>query len=770
MSTFLNPILASAAAALALTWSATGATATTLFSFEDGTPQGWGVNAADWAGGFETMSVAETNATDGTRSLQVDFFGLPFRWGGVLTGYEAPAFLEAAKAGGTLFLDITIPEDSAGISQLGLAVQQPDVSGDGNWQQVWFGIGGATGHFVLELPFERLGTGPVNFHLGQNATEGIPLTVFVDNLRLEPSPPTGPAPIPLQSFEDGSTGGWVLNTDWGNGFATLENATGTATEGGKALKVTFPGDAWKWGAYNLNLSDPALLDAIRFGGRFLFDLIVPADSDGIQNLGFSFQQAGVEGALGWQQVWYGVGGRTGTFTMELPFLRTAGGPVSFNLGHNSEPGRTYTAYLDNLRVVPNPPPPQGVTVTNVTTIFSFEDGSAEGFEPNSQGWGVPFTELAGAEGNATHGSMSLKATFPAGDFQWGAYANNVTRPAVLSALSVSATLKVDVFIPGTVTTIQHLGIALSQPGAAGGRDWQQAWFFVGGQTGRFTIDLPFTRENERAINLNLGRNSTGDAEAEVYFDNFRVETTEIIGATRGVASVAAGPDDRVTLTFAGSLEAADSPAGPFVPVVGATSPRVVVPASEGAQKFYRAQGQAIVFLDDDFEGANRGWSARHVAGDTGLPAWEIGTPAFPEEIESAHSGSRVWATSLTAPYADGVIVALTSPVIDLSAATAGVRLSFFDLLDAGGLEGDADKAEIFLRTEAGEVLAGAEGAFWSRSRASSGPYFFQRRTVDLPGAAIGQKVRLEFRLTSDAAGAGLQKGWMLDDVSIYAIP
>ena len=758
-----------AAALMCAAATATAAT-TTFFSFEDGTTQGWAVNAASWANGFSTLAVAGEHATDGSKSLKIDFTGQSFKWGGFAENYANPAFLEAIKPGGKLFLDVFIPESSAGISQLGFVIQQPDVTGDKNWQQVWFWIGGATGSFTVELPFERLGSGPVNLHLGQNATADAPFTVFVDNLRLEPDPPVGPAPITLQTFEDGTTHGWVLNNDWGKGFATLENAAGTATEGTRALKVTFPGDAWKWGAYNLNLTDPSLLEAIQYGGKFLFDLVVPADSDGIQNLGFSFQQAGVEGALGWQQIWYGVNGQTGTFTMELPFLRTSGGAVHFNLGHNSTPDKTYTAYLDNLRVVPNPPPPQGITRTNVTPLFSFEDGTAEGFEINSQGWGLAFATVEPAEGNATHGSKSLKTTFPAGDFKWGAFANNITRPDVLSAVSENGTLLVDVFIPETSSTIQHLGVSLSQPGATGGKDWQQVWFFVGGQTGRFTVDLPFTRENDKAIYLNLGRNSTGDTDAEVYFDNFRVQTTELVGATVGTAKATGVTGGKVKLEFTGTLEAADSPAGPFQTVVGATSPREVDPAAVGDQKFYRTQGQPIVFLSDDFEGANAGWTVRYVAGSGAAPAWELGTPAYPDEVTFAHSGTKVWATSLTSPYADGVTVALTSPVIDLANASTGVRLSFYDLLDAGGTEGDGDQVEVFVRAENGGVLAGAEGAVWTGKRSSAGPYFFQRRVVDLPSVANGKKVKLEFRLTSDASGAGLQKGWFVDDVSVYAKP
>jgi hypothetical protein len=744
--------------------------ATTFFSFEDSTPQGWAVNSAGWASGFNTMAVASEHATDGSKSLQIDFIGQFYKWGGLAESYANPSFLEAIKPGGKLFADVFIPAGNEGIAELGFVIQQPDVTGDKGWQQVWFRIGGATGSFTIELPFERLGSGPVNLHLGQNATVDQPFTLFLDNLRFEPAPPVGPAPITWQTFEDGTTQGWTVNPA-DQGLTTVANASENATEGSKALKVTFQGSDYKWGAYHLDIVEPALLAAIQHGGKFLFDLTVPADSSGFQNLGFAFQQAGVAGTLGWQQIWYGVNGQTGTFTLELPFQRTGTGAVTFHLGQNAPAGKAYPVYLDNLRVVPNLPPGQGLALTTTSTLFSFEAGTAEGFEVNSQGWGLAFTTLESAEGNATHGVQSLRATFPTGAFKWGAYANNVTRPEVLSALSESGTLLVDVFVPQSVTTVQHLGVALSQPGAASPKDWQQAWFFVGGQTGRFTIEVPFTRETDKAINLNLGQNSAGDTEAEVYFDNFRVVTSEIVGATVGTAK--ALPTDsagKVKLEFTGDLESAEAATGPFLPVVEATSPWVVDLAETGPHQFFRAQGQPLVYFDDDLEGANAGWVAKYVSGATSAPAWELGAPAYPDEVTFAHSGSRVWATSLATPYADGVVVALTSPVINLEGATTGARLAFYDLLDAGGTEGDGDKAEVFVRSENGTVLTGAETPIWTGSRSSAGPYFFQRRVVDLPAVAPGKKVKLEFRLTSDATGAGLQKGWLVDDVKVYAQP
>ncbi|MFO1461612.1 MAG: hypothetical protein U1G08_19690 [Verrucomicrobiota bacterium] len=738
--------------------------ATTVYSFENGSTQGWRVNDASWASGFSSIAVADEHATDGTRSLRIDFVGQSYKWGAVVENQSDPVLLEALSRGGKLILDLYVPESSAGISQLGFVIQQPDVSGDKNWQQVWYWIGGATGSFTVELPFERLGSGPVNLHLGQNATENQSFSVYVDQIRVESNPPSGPEPIVLETFEDGTTQGWVVNAEeWGKGFTSLENSTANASQGTHSLKISMQGQSYKWGAYNRDLSDPALLQAIQYGGKFQLDLFIPEDSDGIQNLGFSFQQAGVDGALGWQQVWFAVNGATGRFTVELPFQRSGNGPVTFNLGQNANAEKSYTVYLDHLRVIPNAPPPAGVTVTRTHRILSFEDGTSEGFSINDQGWGLAFTTVDSAEGNATDGTRSLKTTFPAGDFKWGAYANGLSRADLLSALSENGTLLVDVFIPGDSSTIQHLGVSISQPGATGGKDWQQTWFYIGGKSGRFTIDVPFTRENDGVVNLNLGRNSTGEGDAEVYWDNFRVVTTELVGAEPGSVQVTALEGGKARVDFRGNLTSSSALVGPFSPENGST-PLTVDPAVAGSVRYYRAEGKPIVYFQDDFEGATSGWKTS----GTG-PAWERGTPGYPDEITEAHSGSSVWATSLSTPYGTDLSQVLTSPVIDLSSATTAARLSFYDMLDVGG-DGDADQAEIYVRSETGAVLAGAESAIWKGSRASSGPYFFQRKVVSLPAVASGKKVRLEFRLQSDANGDGVRKGWMLDDVSVYAQP
>ena len=47
--------------------------------------------------------------------------------------------------------------------------------------------------------------------------------------------------------------------------------------------------------------------------------------------------------------------------------------------------------------------------------------------------------------------------------------------------------------------------------------------------------------------------------------------------------------------------------------------------------------------------------------------------------------------------------------------------------------------------------------------------FYGKEIADLPTVANGKKVRLEFRVTADANASG-QRGWFLDDVSVYAKP
>lgn len=55
---------------------------------------------------------------------------------------------------------------------------------------------------------------------------------------------------------------------------------------------------------------------------------------------------------------------------------------------------------------------------------------------------------------------------------------------------------------------------------------------------------------------------------------------------------------------------------------------------------------------------------------------------------------------------------------------------------------------------------------WKTFEGDNGAY--QAVSLDLPAAALGQPIMIEFQMTSDPAYAdGTREGWYLDDVGVY---
>ena len=734
-----------------------------LYSFEDGTTQGWRINNDSWAQGFSSMEVSTTGATDGTKSLQIQFEGQSYKWGGIRSAISDAGILDAMKSGGKLLLDLSIPTESAGIQHLGFTLQQPDVTGDANWQQVWFNVAGRTGKFSVELPFTRKGTGPVNLHLGQNASLGANYTVFIDNIRLEQAASSSGNTnvVIFKSFEDGTSQGWRLNTaDWARGFKNLAVSSTNATHGTNSLKIDFDGLNYKWGAVLENYSDPAFLGAIRYGGKLLVDMFVPEESAGIQNIGFSLQQPDVQGALNWQQIWFGVAGGTGKFTLELPFTRDGSQAVNLHLGQNSTPDGNYTVYLDNFRVIGNPPPPAGVTITNTFKLFSFETGT-EGFDINSAGWAGPFTSVEAVNQHPTDGTNSLKVEFEGADFKWGAQALNIRDVNTLSALSEGGKILVDAFIPTNSTGIKHLGVVLQQPDVQGDQNWQQVWYWIGNATGRFTIDLPFKRLGSGVVNFHLGRNSDAGTTSTVFFDNFRVQSLDTNTGVLATINITPNPNRTARIDFTGQLQSSTNVTGPYANVSPTPSSPLTINLTE-AKRFYRSVGESGILFLDNFEGGQGGWTVKKLPGDAGGSTWQVGTPAL-EDLTNGFSGSKVFSTSLSGNYANNSAISLLSPAINLS-GIAGARLSFYQILQAGGVTGDTDKAAVYIRDANGGVITGLENPIFQASQASTILYW-ARQKIELPPAALGKIIRLEFQFQSDA-NSNDQAGWFIDDVRL----
>lgn len=153
-----------------------------VFGFEDDTLLGFGPTGFSDSP-FNFFAVSEENSSEGSKSMNVEFDGAAWKWGGTISGLTDLDAMRAINSGKTLLIDVFIPEDMPGIQNIGLVLQEPDVTD--SWQQVWFGIGGETGAFTVKLPYERLGSSPVNIHLGYNSEVDVSYSIFFDNLRVE---------------------------------------------------------------------------------------------------------------------------------------------------------------------------------------------------------------------------------------------------------------------------------------------------------------------------------------------------------------------------------------------------------------------------------------------------------------------------------------------------------------------------------------------------------------------------------------------------------
>ncbi len=170
----------------------------TIYSFEDGTTQGWMLtNDAP----FLELDAQMANATDGVYSMVTTFNEGGWSFGAIASGVSFPAIDD-----GLLFrMDLHIPGGQPPINQIVLAFQEPDGI---NWQQQDLWIGGSSGNYTLEMPYRRTGSGPTQLFLGR-ATPGDvgERTVYVDNIRVVKALPliierTAPFRITNVQFDD----------------------------------------------------------------------------------------------------------------------------------------------------------------------------------------------------------------------------------------------------------------------------------------------------------------------------------------------------------------------------------------------------------------------------------------------------------------------------------------------------------------------------------------------------------------------------------------
>ena len=186
-------------------------------------------------------------------------------------------------------------------------------------------------------------------------------------------------------------------------------------------------------------------------------------------------------------------------------------------------------------------------------------------------------------------------------------------------------------------------------------------------------------------------------------------------------------------------------------------------------RFYRVEEYPLppaTVFEDNFDGADQGWTTGFDASDIAMnTVWQMGDPFGGPATGpvAANSAPNCYGTNLTTNYGISSNTWLRSPAIDLTTATGAtvtfqqwVDMDEFDnldrgavrVLDASGLPGAAIELGV-VQTDITGFLDG-----WAEFSA------------ELPAAALGQSIVLEFGFVSDGDDILDSAGWYLDDVSI----
>jgi hypothetical protein len=163
----------------------------------------------------------------------------------------------------------------------------------------------------------------------------------------------------------------------------------------------------------------------------------------------------------------------------------------------------------------------------------------------------------------------------------------------------------------------------------------------------------------------------------------------------------------------------------------------------------------VVLYDEDFEPDEGGWTTG-VDGDPGSD-WELGTPtSIFEPASGAHSGVNCFGTIIGGTYSVSANVWLLSPEIDLTTA-AVATLSYFEFRDIDDF-GDSGSITIFDAAD-DSLIAVLEADVTGLNND------WAEVTFEMPAAALGKTIQVEFRFTSDPASLPLF-GWYIDDVLV----
>jgi hypothetical protein len=187
-------------------------------------------------------------------------------------------------------------------------------------------------------------------------------------------------------------------------------------------------------------------------------------------------------------------------------------------------------------------------------------------------------------------------------------------------------------------------------------------------------------------------------------------------------------------------------------------------------RFYQVEeypAPPVTVFSENFDGVDPGWSAGFNAADTRMNSvWQLGDPTGGpfSGPAAAQSGLNCYGTNLTANYGTSSSTWLRTPAIDLSTATAAtvtfqqwVDMDEFDNLDRGTVRILDASVLPGTVTELGVVQANITGL---------DPAGWVEFAMDVPAAALGHSIAVEFLFESDADDIFDQSGWYIDSVLV----
>lgn len=443
--------------------------------------------------------------------------------------------------------------------------------------------------------------------------------------------------IVLESFESGITnaalgdqGGSRIND---NGVAISQyTKTGTddinVTDGSKSLQIDLSVDKYWVTDWKVTLSDAAskkVRDAMKSPdvARYVlrYDIIFPGGVSWMNNeIGMtvgSLDAGGAEQDTGMADQLESPSGSNGgkrTMSIALDLLNTITnqGPIilrfSDNFDTTADPWGPLSVYLDNIRLVDT----YASGAKPVTyTLQSFEDANdPTGGATDWSGGRTTYSQYKSSGPNdirVSNGTHALQVDYTGA----GTWKQDFKIP--FQNTKLADVLKLDLPVeqrPAPADLARYtlrFDVTYPDRDAAGLPNWENTGYDTG--AGGFPFSQVRTGGNtghRQTVSLTLDQVAWGDSGGQgfptlgfiansnwadtgstLYYDYFRLIDTGVAGTTTAPTLGAVRAGSGLTVTFTGTLQAADTVTGPFTDVAGATSPYTAT--ASGAAKFYRAR-------------------------------------------------------------------------------------------------------------------------------------------------------------------------------------